>query len=293
LNWLGAMLKLKAFFEKTLVEYNGWALYTLCFFVTVNIEHIVLLTKSFSTPNIYLHNSIRLLLLLVPVFLLFCFETYMRRKPAVKDLPILILGLCVLTDPMARYVYVAILVVFALVFRRLRKFFIVALPLVFFSISLLPNISLRRHDDINGSVLANVHTLQFAIETYAFDHDKAYPETLSHLEKVARSENYWKDFLNPSLSRFGYQGRTFSDISKPSLRKLHRSSVHGDVPAQSQYTYYLGIPIYSPYEELEGVYSGEVLYYRPSPFHYVLYGVDEHNRLIQDGHGQVFVLTNG
>lgn len=286
------MLKIKAFFEKALVDSNWWALYTLCFFIIVNIEHVVMLTHRFSTPNIYLYNPIRLLLLLVPVFVLFCVETYLRRKPALKDWPLLILGLCVLTEPTARSIYLAILVVFGLVFKHLQKVFAVALPFVFFSIPLLPNLPQRRHNDIKGSVLANAHTLQFAIETYAMKHDKTYPATLSHLEQDARAENYWKDFVNPSLSRFDYQGRRFSDISKEGLLHLDRSSLHGDAPEPKQYTVYLGIPIYTPYEELEGVYNGEVLYYRPSPFDYVLYGVDEHNRLIQARDGKTFVLTN-
>jgi len=154
-------------------------------------------------------------------------------------------------------------------------------------------------------IKANMHKYQAMVETYAVDHQGLYPKNTGVLEKQAEASNYsyWKNFENPLKSPLNLT-KPYADITAAEIKRGPKISHLKPEPIQ-QYSFndYVGIRIYWPRQReinrLLGVYppaeqfghAGQVLYLRPEPNRYLIYGVNANQELVNDK-GRVFVLSN-
>lgn len=285
---------------------SWWGRYTLFFCLVVGIERYFVIVKT--TPSCVIYpepffsqNHWRLLALILPVLLLAATEKRWGTEPVLRDLPILLLGLCVLATSAYQAVYLLLYALSCWFLPHLRWSLLSLFAVIFAGFLLYPNFIGISDCSWKSSVKANMHTFQTLVEIYATEHKGLYPPTATHLRAVATDKSfpsnpYWKNFYNPMTHQLGY-GHSYSDISVEGLERLEQHSPFSkqtpkDIRrfAKSLCRELVGIRLCLPAQQT--VYLGQVLYFRPHPHHYLIYGVDEANHLMRD-RNSTFILSNG
>lgn len=279
---------------------NYFRLYSIIFCAVILFERYILWDFGYRgevplyDPSFYSFNYIRIALIVIPfIYASFIYDGRSQIKGLRYNLPFFFLCLFSVALPLAQIAYFALFLTSCILIKNLRLFGIVlCLSCSLALIVLLPNY-IGTGDGVRvSSVMANMHTFQTALETFAVDYKGTYPVNALLLQQEGEKSGYWKNFRNPIIGKYGY-GLSFSDISKNQLREMKKNGP-GDYFARVERRYdldFLGVRILSLENKSSG-FAGKVLYRRVSSNKYVLYGsYTEGHKLIFD-RNRPLVLSN-
>jgi len=232
--------------------------------------------------HFYFDTPQYLALWLFPGILLFLLQRRASLQEKLRDFPLFFLAISPLTLPLFHGLYLILFVVLSLMTHHLRRLLPIALcvPLVlaFKSQTLQTD---ARCEEIPQTVRDNMHTLRTAVESYAAQHRGQYPANITTL-KQSRPEVDVPFLLNPFTRERDALADFYPDEHTERLSRMACLPEH-------QLHHVLGVPYYR-FEK--GCYLGKALYYRVSSQHYIIYGGDYRNRLIQNADGSDFILSN-
>lgn len=259
---------------------NYFRLYSIIFCAAILFERYILWDVGYRGeiplygPSFYSFNYIRIALIVVPfIHASFIDDGHFQIKGLRHNLPFFFLCLFSIALPLAQIAYFTLFLTSCIFIKNLRLFGIVLfLCCALTLIVLFPNYIGTGGDVRVTSVMANMHTFQTALETYAVDYKGSYPVNALLLQQEGEKSGYWKNFRNPVTGREGY-GLSFADISENQLREMKKNGP-GDYLASPMRRYdldFLGVRMLSIENKSSG-FTGQVLYHRISSNKYALYG---------------------